>query len=152
MTRGRPPKKACKDACKSATQRGAVLGAAGIEESRIDFILFTGQRVVFVRVKRSHSRISAPKELRVLFSTEIAGLRMVPLTDVVSREIWVFLPWGTWQYFLIGNDSIVEIHMYSQEVTGTPGSAAMPARPDPVPGLSGRWDAFSPDQDPDARR
>jgi hypothetical protein len=94
-----------------------VLEPAGIAGSHIDFILFARQRVIFVRVKRSHSRICTPGELRVLFSCEIAALRKVPLTGVVSRELWVLLPWGTWQYFLIGDDSIIEI--YDENGTGT---------------------------------
>ena len=110
MTRGRPPKKACRKACDSAALRGVVLETAGIVGSHIDFILFVRQQVVFVRVKRSHSRISSTTELTSLFSSGIAGLRTVPLTAVVSREIWVLLPWGTWQYFCIGEDSITEVH------------------------------------------
>jgi hypothetical protein len=145
MTRGRPPKKACKEACGSAAQRGRILEAAGIAGSRTDFILFVRQRVVFVHVKRSHSRISTPKELNVVFNSGIAGLRTVPLTAVVSRQLWVLLPWGTWQYFLIGDDSIVEIHDYCEQGTGTDESpATVPHQPDPVSALPGRWDAFTP--------
>ena len=109
MTRGRHPRKACREACRSAAQRGQVLDAAGSAGRVYDFILFSGQQVVFVRVKRCHSRIGTKEDTRVLFSSESAGLRTVPLTAVVSREIWVLLPWGTWQYFLIGDDHIREI-------------------------------------------
>jgi len=87
-----------------------VLGADGVRRSGFDFILFTRERVIFVRIKRSHSRISAIGEIAVRFSNEIAGLRKVPHTPVVSRELWILLPWGTWQYFDIGDESI----------TGTP--------------------------------
>jgi hypothetical protein len=145
MTRGRPPKKACKEACNSAAQRGVVLEAAGIEESRIDFIHFVRQRVLFVRVKRSHSRINTPEELKVLFSSEIAGLRKVPLTTIVSRELWIFLPWGSWQYFLIGDDTITEIRNDNGKVTGTKKDSAMVQDQwDPVPALAGAPAAISP--------
>jgi hypothetical protein len=145
MTRGRPPKKACKEACGSAAQRGVVLEAAGIMGILFDFILFVRQRVIFVRVKRSHSRISTPGELAILFSCEIAGLRKVPLTTVVSREIWVLLPWGTWQYFLIGDDRIVEIHEDSGKGTATQENSAMVQdQRGHHPALFGPRGAFSP--------
>jgi len=109
MTRGRPPRQACREACRSAHKRGAVLKAAGIVGSRADFILFEPQRVVFVRVLRSHSRIRTTQEITVRFSCEIALLRTVPQTAVVFCELWVLLPWGSWQYFGISNDGIMEI-------------------------------------------
>jgi hypothetical protein len=95
-----------------------VLDAAGMGASRFDFILFVRERVTFVRVKRSHSRISATQELSILFSSEIAGLRKVPLTPVVSRELWVLLPWGTWQYFCIGDDAVTEIRDDIGKISG----------------------------------
>jgi hypothetical protein len=119
MTRGRPPKKARWEAARSAAHQGEVLEAAGIGRSRIDFILFVRQWVIFVRVKRSHSRIRSIQELRVLFSDEIAGLHTIPLIAVVSRELWVLLPWGAWQYFCIGDDGIREIHTGNRMGSGT---------------------------------
>jgi len=142
MTRGRPPKKACREARNSAAQRGVVLEATGFAGSRIDFILFFRQRVIFVGVKRSHSRISSPQELAILFSSAIAGHRKVPLTTVVSRELWVLLPWGTWQYFLIGDDTITEIRDDYGKISGTKENSA--GVQDPVPALAGPRSAFSP--------
>ena len=134
MSRGRPPRMACKEACTSAAQRGVVLDAPGMETSRIDFILFIRQRVTFIRVKRSHSRICSPGELTSRFSSEIAGLRNVPLTPVVSREIWVFLPWGTWQYFCIGNGTVTEIHDDTGKIPGIqPDPVLVLDQRDPVP-------------------
>jgi len=111
MTRGRPPRKARWEAARSAAHQGEVLEAAGIGRSGIDFILFVRHLVLFIRVKRSHSRIRSIQELRVQFSDEIAGLHTIPLTAVVSRELWVLLPWGAWQYFCIGEDGIREIRI-----------------------------------------
>ena len=145
MTRGRPPKKACREACNNAALRGVVLEAAGIAGSRTDFILFFRQRVIFVGVTRSHSRITTPEEIAILFSSAIAGLRKVPLTTVVSRELWVLLPWGTWQYFLIGDNSITEIHENYGKISGTKeNSAGVQDQQDPVPALAGLPGTISP--------
>src|SRR4030042_5731317 len=109
MVRGRPPRMACKEACASGAQRGKVLDAAGIAGSHVDLILFVQGQIIFIRVKRSHSRIIAVGELVVRFSSEIAELRKVPLTPVVSRELWILLPWGTWQCFSIVDGSVIVI-------------------------------------------
>jgi hypothetical protein len=90
--------------------RSTVLDAPGFAGTHTDCILFLRQQVVFIRVKRGRSLIQSPRDLVVLFSSEIAGLRTIPLTTVVSRQLWVLLPWGTWQYFSIFDDRIVEIH------------------------------------------
>ena len=160
MSRGRPPRMACREACASAALRGAVLDAAGMEKSHIDFILFGCQRLTFVRVKRSHSRIGAPAELTSRFSSEIAGLRKVPLTPVVSRELWVFLPWGSWQYFCVGDDTVTEIHEDTGKISGTrkdpvmmdtgkisgmqQGLVKVPGLQDPVPAGAGTPGASPP--------
>ena len=145
MSRGRPPRLACREACTSAAQRGAVLDAAGMVKSRIDFILFDRQRVIFVRVKRSHSRITAVGELAIRFRGDISELRKVPLTPVVSRELWIFLPWGSWQYFCIGDDTITEIVDDSGKIPGIhQDPAGVQDRPDPLPAGAGAREASSP--------
>jgi hypothetical protein len=84
-------------------------------------------------------------ELTILFSGEIAGLRTVPLTAVVSRELWIFLPWGSWQYFCIGNETITEIRNDNGKVTGTKkDSAVVYDQQDPIPALAGAPAAISP--------
>lgn len=145
MSRGRPPSKARKDAGDHAAQWGKIMETGNVLNSRIDFILFERLLVVFVRVKRSHSRIHSPEELRILFSAEIAGIREIPMNAVVSRELWVFLPWGTWQYFRVGDDSITEIHDDRESRAGTDeNSGSAPVLRDPSHARPGRWDAFSP--------
>ena len=134
MSKGRPPKVACREACASAAHRGVVLCADGVIKSGFDFILFTRERVIFVRIKRSHSRISAVGEIAVRFSNEIAGLRKVPHTPVVSRELWILLPWGTWQYFDIGDESITGIPEDAGKIPGVDRESARKKDPgNPVP-------------------
>src|SRR4030042_6379045 len=134
MVRGRPPRMACKEACASAAKRGRVLDAAGITGSHVDLILFVLGQIIFIRVKRSHSRIIAVGELVVRFSSEIAELRKVPLTPVVSRELWIFLPWEAWQCFAIGDESITEILGDAGQIPGVDGESDRKKGPgNPVP-------------------
>ena len=138
MSRGRPPKKACAEAVRCATRQGAVLDVPGIAGIHADCILFLRQQVVFIRVKRGRSYIHSPQELVVLFSSEIASLRTVPLTPAVSRQVWVLLPWGTWQYFGILYDRIVELRPDPANDTGADGNTTgLPGHKEPVPAQSG---------------
>ncbi len=43
------------------------------------------------------------------YQREIAHIHRVPLTVVTAREFWVRHPNGTWQFFLIRHDSVIEI-------------------------------------------
>ncbi len=145
MSRGRPPRLACREACTCAARRGVVLDAPGIVKSRIDFILFDRQRVIFVRVKRSRSRILTPGELAIRFRGDISEIRKVPLTPVVSRELWIFLPWSTWQYFCIGEDTITEVFDDTGKFAGKyPVSAGVQVPRDPLSPGDGAGEAGSP--------
>ncbi len=124
MSRGRPPKMACREASARAQQFGTVLDAAGMAKSRFDLVLFTNRKVIFIRVKRSHSRIVAVAELAARFRGDITEIRKVPQTPVVSRELWILLPWGAWQRFCIGDGAITEIAEDNEKSTGIQESPA----------------------------
>jgi hypothetical protein len=40
---------------------------------------------------------------------DILRLRRIPLNGVNARELWLLTPWGTWQYFRILDDRVIEI-------------------------------------------
>ena len=74
-----------------------------------DLLLFTGTHVVFIRVMRIRTHACDPKEIESMFKEVIRGLRNVPLSSVVCREIHVLAPWGAWQYFRIDDDRVIEV-------------------------------------------
>lgn len=127
MTRGRPPLAARRVAQEIASRCGVVLDAAGLQATSYDFILFCSSCSVFIRVKRIRMHISNPPDIARMFREEILLLRRLPKTAVVSRELWVVSPWGLWQYFLISDDSVVEIRC-----NGLPPRPVQPVNP--VPG------------------
>ena len=43
------------------------------------------------------------------YQREIANLHLVPPTNGTVREFWVRSPNWTWQFFLVRNDSVLEI-------------------------------------------
>jgi len=116
MTRGPQPLMAIRGAQEIACRRGVVLDKTVIQRSHYDFVLFTASCTSFVRVKRIRSHVSSPQEIAMMFWEEILQIRKIPMTAVISREIWVLSPWKTWQYFQILDDRIVEIRCDGQPV------------------------------------
>ena len=74
-----------------------------------DFIIFEPHQNVFVKVKRSQTPFTYALEILHRYQRDIASLHRVALTSVTAREFWVRSPNGTWQFFLIRHDSVMEI-------------------------------------------
>ena len=88
MTQGRKPLIALVESDEIGRTRGQVLSTPGKREDYFDLVLFTELLTVFIRVKRSITHISDPKEILAMYRREIIRLRMVTLTAVVARELF----------------------------------------------------------------
>jgi hypothetical protein len=153
MTRGRPPLVALREAYEIAMKRGQVMP---VSEGRCDhfhFILFTDNRVTFVKVKRMLSDISDTKEILQNYEREIRYLARVPQNAVDAREFWVRSPRRSFHFFLIEKDRLFELQADGSVMSGTgyplelPRPKAEPALPagkvqasDKAPALSKRKD------------
>jgi hypothetical protein len=107
MRKGRPPHVTLREAEKIARCRGDVI--PGGRSDAFDLIICEKFRVVFVRVRRTLTRFSWPLEVLAQYRYDIARVHRLPLTDITAREFWLRLPNGTWQFFLVRHDSIIEI-------------------------------------------
>lgn len=109
MTRGRPPLQAIREARAIAEEFGDVIEISRSRGSPADLILFCTHVMFFVRVKRTRTHISGIPEIADKYKKELLSLLNIPLTKVVHRELWVRSPLGSWQYFRILKDGIMEI-------------------------------------------
>jgi len=109
MNPGPEPREAIRDAIKNALARGTGLDRDLLLEARFQFILFCAGLTVFVLVRRTRVHITSPEDCAAEYWRDILRLRRVPLTGVVARELWLLNPWGTWQYFRILDDRVIEI-------------------------------------------
>ena len=109
MTRGRRPVNAIDEAVEIARRRGNVEQVTGKRDCAFDFIIIEPDRNVFVKVKRSQISFTYVLEILQRYQREIASLHRMALTSVTAREFWVRSPNGTWQFFLIRHDSVLEI-------------------------------------------
>jgi len=105
--------------------RGCVLPTPDKREDYFDLVLFTELLTAFIRVKRSITHISDPKEILARYRREIIRLRKVSLTTVVARELWVRSPRGSWQFFRILADRIVECRRDGTIIIGVDHSLAV---------------------------
>jgi hypothetical protein len=127
---------AIKQAIRNAAARGATMDRELIRESRLVFILFCPLLTIFVQVRRSRYHLMSPEDCARDFRADILHLRRIPLTAVVARELWLLTPWGTWQYFRVLDEKLVEIR-----ADGTPmlqvGKPAPGSAPTGKPSVAG---------------
>jgi hypothetical protein len=109
MSRGRRPRNALDEAVEIAEQRGSVERVSGRRNNAFDFIIIEEFRTVFVKVKRSQTTFTYPLEILYKYQREVASLHRVALTRATAREFWCRAPDGTWQFFLVRHDSVVEV-------------------------------------------
>jgi hypothetical protein len=138
MSRGKSPDRALDQAKEIAGRRGEFLLIPGKRGDSFDLIIFEEFRTIFVKVKRSLTKFSWPLEIMHQYQREIAHVHRVPLTTVTAREFWVRHPNGTWQFFLIRHDSIMEIQANG---TYTPRAEIPAIIPEP------KGEESSPDRD-----
>jgi hypothetical protein len=109
MTRGRPSLQAIEQAAGIAAKRGVVIVIDSSKKSPFDFYFIRSNDIVAIKVKRARSRIREPKDIAVMFKNEIAEIHTQQLPTLVQREFWTLAPWGSWQFFLILEDWIIEL-------------------------------------------
>jgi hypothetical protein len=109
MSRGRRPLNALDEAVEIAERRGNVERVSGRRNNAFDFIIIEEVRIVFVKVKRSQTSFTYPLEILYKYQREVASLHRVALTRATAREFWCRAPDGSWQFFLVRHDSVVEV-------------------------------------------
>jgi hypothetical protein len=89
-------------------------------ENLIDLTVFCAYVTVFVKVKRSRSNIRDLRDITAQYSREI-------------MQLWVLSPHGSWSYYRVYDDAIVEIRCDGTVITGSGGDAAQKTIPSPGP-------------------
>jgi hypothetical protein len=135
MTRGRPPLVALKEAQMIAMKRGQVLPVSEGRCDQFHFILFSEDRVIFIKVKRMLSDISDPQEILYNYEREIRHLARVPQNAVDAREFWVRSPRGTFHFFLIGKDRIFGLQADGSVMAGIDYPLELPPKLKDAPAL-----------------
>jgi len=109
VTRGPPPGKGLKEAKQIASRLGETCENSKGRGTLYDFSIHLSSFTIAVRVRGTKMIAITAEDLVAAYPRDIARIRRVPATPVFIREIWVRTSAGTWQYFLILRDRIVEI-------------------------------------------
>lgn len=118
MTRGRQPLTAIREAVPIAGKRGEVRQFVHEREMICNFVIYQPACVTLVRIKRVR-RILAP--LAILereASEDIAILRSIANVAGVSRELWACSPRGSYRFFQVHADNLLELDSTGRMVAG----------------------------------
>lgn len=107
MTRGRKPQTALDEAYGIAGKRGEVFEVAYGRNDHFHFLIFKGNSIVFVKIKRTLAHACDTAMIQKEYPREIRHLALVPPTMVSTREFWVRSPRGRWQFFTVETDGSV---------------------------------------------
>ncbi len=126
MTRGRRPLLSLKEAYGIAVKRGQVLPVFDGRYDHFHFILFTEDRVIFIKVKRTLSNKSDPEDVLDCYERDIRHIAQVPLNTVDAREFWARSPRGDFFFFRVKKETIIGIQSDGSEIAG----AEYPLKPE----------------------
>ncbi len=129
MSRGPRPHRALAEAIPIAKARGIVQMALSGPERIFDIAIISKVPVTFTRVMFAPAILATTRQLADDFKEEIAQLRIIARDAAITAELWLRSKHGTWRFFLVTPDSLVEIGRDGKRldsgqavayVTGTP--------------------------------
>jgi hypothetical protein len=109
MSRGPRPHKALSEAIPIARARGIVQLAVSGPERIFDIAIISKIPVTFTRVMFAPKILATTRQLADDFKEEIAQLRIIARDAAITSELWLRSKHGTWRFFLVTPDSLIEI-------------------------------------------
>ncbi|MDD1683834.1 MAG: hypothetical protein LUO98_08380 [Methanoregula sp.] len=109
MTRGPRPHRALAEAIPIAKARGIVQLALSGPERIFDIAIISKIPVTFSRVMFAPKILATIHELADYYRKEIAQLRLIARDKAVTAEFWIRSKHGTWRFFQVTPNSLVEI-------------------------------------------
>ena len=109
MRRGPRPHKALAEAIPIAKGRGIIQLAVSGPERIFDIAIISKIPVTFTRVLFAPEILATTRQLADDFKEEIAQLRIIARDAAITSELWLRSKHGTWRFFLVTPDALVEI-------------------------------------------
>lgn len=109
MSRGPHPHRALAEAIPIAKVRGIVQLALSGPERTFDIAIVSKIPVTFARVMFAPSILATIQKLADDFKSEIGLFRLVPRDAAITAELWLRSRHGTWRFFLVTPNTLVEI-------------------------------------------
>ena len=128
MIRTARPHRALPEAIAIARERGKVQVSIRCPEARYHFTIDATTTGAFVRVRFSPRILAEAADIAFAFRGEIVRLRAIMRDVALTRELWLRSKHGTWRFFRVTADGIVEIDCCGQEISEKEGAGAGPVR------------------------
>jgi hypothetical protein len=109
MSRGPRPHRALAEAIPIAKMRGIVQLAMSGPERIYDISIISKIPVTFARVMFAPEILATVQQLTDDFKEEIARLRIIARDAAITAELWLRSKHGTWRFFLVTPNSLIEI-------------------------------------------
>ena len=119
ITPSQRPRKTIPDAISLARLRGMVQITGNRREVLYHFAIIAAGMVAFVRARFAERIMATPEEIAAEFQSDIARLRAVVESASNSRELWLRSRHGSWRFFRIIADTLVEISRDGNTFTGS---------------------------------
>jgi hypothetical protein len=103
------PHRALAEAIPIAKARGIVQLALSGPERVFDIVIISKVPVTFVRVMFAPEILATIHQLADDFKEEIAQIRIIARDAAITAELWLRSKHGTWRFFLVTPNSLVEI-------------------------------------------
>jgi hypothetical protein len=116
MTRGPRPHRALEEAIPIAKARGIIQMALSGPERIFDIAIISKIPVTFTRVMFAPEILATIQQLADDFKEEIAQLRIIARDATITAELWLRSKHGTWRFFLVTPNSLVEIDRKGKRV------------------------------------
>ena len=109
MSRGPRPHRALEEAVPIAKARGIVQMTLRGPERIFDIAIISKVPVAFARVMFAPAILATIQELTGEFKEEVSQLRLIARDTAITAELWLRSKHGTWRFFLVTPNSLVEI-------------------------------------------
>jgi hypothetical protein len=125
MTGKRRPRRVLPEAISLARLRGKVEITRDKREALFHFTIIAAAMVAFVRVRYAEQILAMPAGILAEFQDDISRLRVIVQNAAISRELWLRSRHGTWRFFRVTAEGLIEIGRDGQ---------TFPAQKDPATG------------------
>jgi hypothetical protein len=109
MTRGLRPHRAFAEAIPIARARGLIQMAMSGPEQIFDIAIVSKIPYTFARVMFAPEILATIQDLAEYYEKEIARLRLIARDTAATAELWIRSKHGSWRFFQVTPNSLVEI-------------------------------------------
>ena len=117
MTKGPKPLQALREAMEIAGRQWRVCVNGSGRGLLYDFTVALPGITLFVKVRRTRTVLHDMSRILSDCDRDLGRIRRVPATAVAARAYWLRAPFGSWRFFLVLDDRLVEIPVETMPVS-----------------------------------